>query len=144
MFLVPFPKNLQRRNILPTPGSALFQLCLQLCGCMQLQILIRNSERRRRERSRPIDCFQSLLEQILIVVNAPPTFTIEGVGDIELRCRITLGGVSALPLIARGAKLLASKERERGLKLLLIDLVSTGRHLSSGGHLLEAARLGRI
>src|SRR5258707_9722968 len=111
---------------------------------MQLQILIVNSKRSGRHCNGTVDCFKTLLEQVLIEIKAPPTFTIKGVGDVKLRPWITLSRVSTLPLVTRGAELLAAKERERGIKLLLIYLVSARRNLSSRGHFLEAARLCRI
>src|SRR5687767_7853128 len=109
--LLPRPENLQRINVTPGALRTLCQLRLQLCGCTHLEILILHGERCRREGNCPIDCFQALPEQILIVVNAPPTFPVERVGDIKLCLWVTLGWVSALPLVARGAELLAPKER---------------------------------
>src|SRR5258705_4257730 len=111
---------------------------------MQLQILIINNERSGRHCNGTIDRFKTLLEQVLIVIKSPPTFTIKGVRDVKLGPWITLSRVSTLPLVTRGAELLAPKERERSIKLLLIYLVSAGRNLSSGCHFLEAARFSRI
>src|SRR5258708_11441177 len=106
---------------------------------MQLQILIINSERSGRHCNGTVDRFKTLLEQVLIVIQAPPTFTIKGVCDVKLRPWITLSRVSALPLVTRGAELLAAKERERGIRLLLIYLVRDRRNLTSGCHFLEPA-----
>src|SRR5258705_10383690 len=110
---------------------------------MQLQILIINRERFWRHCNGPVDRFKTLLEQVLIVIKSPPTFTIKRVGDVKLGPWITLSRVSTLPLVTRGAELLAAKERERGIKLLLVYLVRAGRNLNSVCHFLEVARRSR-
>src|SRR4030095_924500 len=111
---------------------------------MQLEILVIYSEWSGRQRDGTIDRFKTLLEQGLIVINAAPTFTIKGVGDIKLCLWITVGRVSTLPLVTRSTELLAPKQCESSIKLFLVYLISTGCNLSSGCYVLEAAWFSRV
>ncbi len=57
-----------------------------------------------------INCLQTFLEQLLIVINATPTLAVKRVSDIELCARIALCGICALPFVARRTKLFPPKE----------------------------------
>src|SRR6185369_15778210 len=111
---------------------------------MHLQILIIDGERCGRRGDRTVDRFKTVLEQILVVINSAPTFTIKGVGDVKLRLWIILGRVSTLPFVTRGAELIATKESKRRVKFLLVYLVGAGRNLSSGCNFLKTARLSCV
>jgi hypothetical protein len=111
---------------------------------MHLEILVIDLQRSGREFNRPVHRCKSLLKKILIVVNTPPSFAVESISDVKLCRRITLGGVSALPFVSSGAKLLPTKQGQRRIKLFLVYLVSARRHLRSGGNLCKTARLGGI
>ena len=93
---------------------------------MQLQILIGNGQRSGSKRYRAVDWFKALLKQILIVINAPPTFPIKCVSNVKLRRWILLCWICALPLVTSGSKLLTSKKGESSIKLFLINLVGAG------------------
>src|SRR5688572_6084268 len=111
---------------------------------MHLKILIINGQRNRRECNGAIHSLESLPEQVLVVVNTSPPFTIKGVGNVKLCLRIRLGGIGALPFISRCTKLLTMKQRQCGVELRLINLVGTGGYLRAGSHFLKTAWLRRI
>src|ERR1041384_2256141 len=86
-----------------------------------------------------INCLQTLLEQLLVVVKTAPAFAIKGISNIELCPWISLGGVSALPFVASRSELFPPKEIKRRIKVFLVYLVGTGSDLSAGRHFFELA-----
>src|SRR5687767_14885894 len=139
-----FPYHLNRIQIAQTTFSALLQFCFQLCGSTHLKILIINGQRNRRKCNSAIHRLESLPEQVLVVVNTSPPFTIKGVGDVKLRLRIRLGRISALPFVSRCPKLFTIKKRQGGVEFRLVHLVRAGGDLCAGGHFPKAARLRRV
>src|SRR5258707_14504273 len=112
---------------------------------MHLQVWIVHRERSLgREFDCTINLLQPLTEQVLIVIDAAPTFTIKSVSEIELSPCIALRRIGLLPLFAGGAKLLAAKKRERGIKLFLIHLIRAGSNGCAVCHFTERTRLRRI
>ena len=73
----------------------MFQFRFQFGGRTHLEILIINGQRNRRECNGAIHGFESLFEQVLVVVNTSPPFAIKGVGDVELRFGIRLRRIGA-------------------------------------------------
>src|SRR5829696_8277190 len=79
-----------------------------------------------------IHCLHTLLEQFLVKINPPPTLAEKRIRDVELCAGISLRRICLLPFPASRTKLLAPKEAESGIEFFLVDLVSAGRHLSTG------------
>src|SRR5260370_27559884 len=102
---------------------------------MHLQVWIVHRERSLgREFDCTINLLQPLTEQVLIVIDAAPTFTIKSVSEIELSPCIALRRISFLPLFAGVAELLSAKERERCIKPFLIHLIRARSHVCAAFH----------
>src|SRR4030095_6077613 len=74
----------------------------------------------------------------------PPPLSQKRIRNVELCASISLRRICALPFVASRSKLLTPEEVKRGIKICLIDLVSTGSDLSAGRHFFEGARLRGI
>ena len=105
---------------------------------MHQQVWIIDRERTgRRQCDGSINSLETLLKQILIVEDPTPTLAVKGVRDVELCSGISLRRIGALPLIARGAELLAPEKRERVIEFLLVYLVGTCSNFRAGGNFLK-------
>src|SRR5215210_5442943 len=86
-----------------------------------------------------IHCLHTLLEQLLVKIDAPPTLAVKRIRYVELCMGISLRRICALPFVASRAKLLTPEEVESGIKIFLVDLVSAGGNFSTGRHFFECA-----
>src|SRR5689334_18967801 len=112
---------------------------------MHMQILIVDRQRAGwRQRNCSIYGINTLPEQLLVKINAAPSFAVKRIRYVKLCARISLRWIGALPFVASRTKLLTPEEAESRVELFLIDLVSTCSHLSTGCHFFERARFRGI
>src|ERR1041384_6655886 len=112
---------------------------------MHVQVRIVDRERAdRRECDCSIHCLHTLLEQLLVKINAAPALAIKRISYVELCAGVSLRRIGALPFIAGRTKLLTPAETESRVEVFLVDLVSASGHFSTGRHLFEGARFSGI
>src|SRR6185503_6645849 len=96
------PEYLEGIEIRCVPRHASLKFGLQFVGTVHPQIGIVNQEAMiGSKRNRAVDRFDALLKQRIVVVHAPPTLTVVGVCDVELRSRVSVCRVCAFEGEAR-------------------------------------------
>jgi hypothetical protein len=105
-------------------GDCPFELRFQLVGRPHREVgIVDGHASRRRNGDRPVHRLESLREQGIVVVQPPPPFAVEAVGDVELRAPVTFGGVGARKRHSRFGELVFPEEGDPLVERLRIDAV---------------------
>src|SRR4029453_507277 len=107
-------EDLQRVEVGCFPRDAAFELGLQSIRAVYPEIgIVDEQPMVGRQRDRPVNRFETLLKERVVVVDASPALSVIAVSDVELRARIAVRRVRALEGHSRFGERIAAKEGQR-------------------------------